>query len=173
MSRHHFLGQERVSRLVRMFQYKKVGQKFYIPIGLNELKLKSVEKRETKRKGLFMYVIEMWKSPEKTNLQFDKASFKSIQCFHMLTDKFKGNFNSSWYRPFTDNLKEEDFEAFKQHEGKWFNALVKQKEDSAILKDKYDKLREVEFVKPEIVKVFPIDKTDVKFNYLDLYEPLQ
>lgn len=169
----HFIGQERVAFLYQMFSHKKSQNKLYIPIGLNMLKLNKVERKPTKKKGMYMYVVEMWKPPEQTSWKADKSSYKPLQCFHILTGRTDGDFKKNWYRPFTNNLREKDLVGLKDYVGKWFQALVKQVEDKANLKDKHNPkiIRNVDFVRPEIVAVYPKDREDIEFNYLDLYKP--
>jgi hypothetical protein len=157
--------------LSRMFAWKPVSGKYHIPIGLNELKLNKVEKRPTKRKGLYMYVVELYKKPLEVKNRQNKLSFKPIRCHHILTSRTDGNFNRSWYRPFTNNLREEDFEWLKGKTGQTFNALVKQREEHVRLQDREreDVTRNVMVVKSEVVGVYPVG-TEVEFNYLKLYE---
>jgi len=168
---YQFLSPDKLDVLTTMFQLKPVSGKYYTPIGLNKLKLSKVEKRETKRKGLYMYVVEFYKPPEEVRYKSTKASYKPIQCFHILTNRKDGKFKTNWYRPFTNNLKESGFEKLKEYEGQFFQCLVKQREEMGSFpdKDRPDVTVRMKLVKCEIVGVYPLDE-EVEYNYFDLYE---
>ena len=169
------LSSEKIAFLNKMFQDKPVTTKsstgksfttkYHIPVGLQKLKLSKVEKKETKRKGMWMYVVEFKKDPEHIDRMATKASFKPIYCYHILTGTKDGNFSDQWFKRFTNNLKESDFEKLKKYEGKYFQALVKQKEKVIMVGSVSRKT-----IEHEILNVYPLDKTDIEFNYLDLYE---
>jgi hypothetical protein len=166
-----FLSVEKIDKLNRMFQYKPVGGKYYIPIGLQKLKLHSVEKKETKRKGMWMYVVEFKKDPEETEFRATKASFKPIKCYHILTGNNEGNFNKLWYKPFTTTLREEPFLKLKQFEKQYFQAVIKQREKVVEVDDRLGGgKRDIMAVDIEIMDVYPLNKTNIEIDYLSLYE---
>lgn len=165
-----FLSKERLRLLDRMFMSKPVSGKYHIPIGLNKLKLSKVEKRETKKPGLWMYIVEFKKDGEEVGFRNTKVYYKPVQCFHILTNRDDGEFEESWFRPFTNNLQEEGFLDLKHNVGEYFQALVKQREETTRLQDKKDKniYRNLLLIKTEIVDIFSLDK-EIEFNYFDLY----
>lgn len=168
-----FLNTDKIALLNKMFQHKPVGGKYYIPIGLQELKLAKVEKKETKRPGLWMYVVEFRKNPEWLDVRVTKASFKPIKCFHIMTDKKDGSFNRKWFKAFTTDLSEDGFLKLKEHEGEYFQALVKQKEKMVEVNSRIGSGKTtIRAVENEIMDVFSLDERNIEVDYLSLYEEL-
>ena len=175
------LSSEKIAFLNKMFQDKPVtvksktgnsfATKYHVPVGLQRLKLSKVEKRETKRKGLWMYVLEFRKDPEYIDRMASKASFRPLYCYHILTNTKDGNFSDQWFKGFTNNLKESDFEKLKKYEGKYFQALVKQREKIVSVGE--ERTIQKKTIEHEILNVYSLDETDIEFNYLDLYEEHQ
>ena len=178
-SQSEFLGEEKRAMLNRMFGGKRVGSELKVEIGLQWLRLRRKEIKETKNGG-WMICLSFYKSPKEFPQLRSKVSYSTIDCYHILQPYKTESFKDNWYKKFTACLDEESFEVIKK--GDTYLCLVQQTErpfekGGEIMV--YEKGRkagdEITLIEPEIVKVYPPD-TDIEkleINYFELYKTLE
>lgn len=164
-----FLTGERREWLNLMFMDKPVKGKYYIPIGVNELVVKSIKERET-RNGKPMFVVQLYKPPQESRTRQNKMNFKPISCFHILGSG--GKLSELWFRPFTTTLSRKQLESLRQKEKSKFKAVVKQKVKYIRNNEgelEYNMGGEAKWVDCEVVSVHSLDEAP-EVDYFKLFE---
>jgi hypothetical protein len=118
-----FLTGENIDLVNNIFCEKKTKGKNYIPVGVNILEFKSVDRRKTKN-GKDMYVFKMYKPPQETSRRATKVSYKPIYCYHIVGGG--GNLKDNWYKSFTTVLSQQQLEGMRAKIGSKFKAIVSQ-----------------------------------------------
>lgn len=165
-----FLSPHNQAILDEIFCEKQVKGKHYVPVGVNELFIKSVQESVT-RYGQPMFIVQINKSPQDKSNRAAKVSYKPIKCYHVVG--FGGNLGELWFKPFTTTLGYKQLSSLKDKKGKWFKAVVKQKvryirnEDGEI---KQNISREAVWIEPEIMSVHSTEEQVEVNNYFELFE---
>lgn len=182
-----FLSGRRKVGLMKLFEPrgktvrtgKSFSHKLLIEIGLNVLRIKSVEEGRTAN-GFPKVTISFYKSPTDSWYNNSDLPYDTIDCTHLLMEKKTGNFAESWFKPFTRDFTREDFKKIKV--GKDVKCIVCHREEAfkqggqqLYYKQGRNFGKPIILIKPEIVKVFHIDTLDedIEINYFSLYKPIK
>lgn len=158
---------------------KSFVHKLLIEIGLQTLKIKSVQEGKTAN-GFPKVTISFYKSPTEGWYNNSDLQYATIDCTHLLMESNTGDFKSSWFKPFTREFTREDFK--KIIPGKEIKCIVLHREEAfmrggqqMIYKQGRNMGKPIVLIKPEIIKVFHIDTPDedIELNYFTLYKPLK
>lgn len=163
-----FLTGENIDLVNNIFCEKKTKGKNYIPVGINILEFKDIDKRKTKN-GKDMYVFKMYKPPEQTSGRVTKISYKPIYCYHIIGSG--GSLKDNWYKSFTTVLSWQQLEGMKSKIGSKFKAVVSQtahyiKNDKGEIEHNLG--GKAYWVDCKIESVHGLDE-EVEVNYLKLF----
>lgn len=181
-----FLSDERLLELQDLFCPKgktvRTGKgythKLFVEIGLQTLSV-SVKKGKTKN-GYPKITVSFHKNPVPSWWNNSDLSYDTIDCTHLIMNETTGNFSKQWFKPFSKNFTEKDFN--KIPKGAKIKCIVSHVEERFIqngqqmyYKQGRNFAKPIILTKPEITEVFHIDtpNEDIEIDYFKLHKKVK